>query len=77
VVPIFDKMVLEAVGISDQSANQNIGIFRRYLPFAWELSERYGAHFVSFFPETPIRVVDMALWISRGGCAPRRRQLVM
>jgi hypothetical protein len=76
VVPIFDKMVLQAVGIRDQFANQNISVLRQYLPFAWELAERYGAHFLSFSPETPIRLTDMALWVSRGGCAPRRRQLV-
>jgi hypothetical protein len=71
VVPIFDKMVLQAVGMSDQFANQKISVLSRYLPFAWELAERYGAQFVSFSPETPIRLIDMALWVSRGGCAER------
>ena len=70
VVPIFDKMVLQAVGISDKFANQKIGFLKAYLPFAWALADRYAAHFVNFSTETPIRLVDMALWVSRGGCAP-------
>jgi hypothetical protein len=67
VVPIFDKMVLQAVGITDKAANKDIGVLTRYVPFAWCLADRYSAHF-SGFRETPVRLIDMALWVSRGGC---------
>jgi hypothetical protein len=65
VVPIFDKMVLQAVGVSDKGANQDIAVFKEYLPFAWSLAERYAAPLDGFDEETPVRLVDMALWVTR------------
>lgn len=64
VVPIFDKMVLRAIGITQDGANQNLDILRDYLPFAWSLAERYQHHFAQF-KETSIRLIDMALWVTR------------
>lgn len=66
VVPIFDKMVLQAVGVWDKHANQSTKFLMEYLPFAWELADRYEQNFSSFRKESPIRVIDMALWVGRG-----------
>ena len=65
IVPIFDKMVLSAVGISDKNANQRIDVLEQYIPFAWELAEKYSPQLRSF-KETPLRLIDMALWAVRG-----------
>jgi hypothetical protein len=64
VVPIFDKMVLQAVGITDEQANQNLDVFRAYLPHAWHLAQDHAAKLVGF-EETPVRLIDMALWVIR------------
>jgi hypothetical protein len=66
VVPIFDRMVLEAVGVGER---QNIGILKEYVDHVWTLAGRHAAHFFNFPLETPVRLIDMALWVSRGGCA--------
>lgn len=66
VVPIFDKMVLQAVGIWDKHANQRNKVLMEYLPFAWELADRYEENFLGFEKESSIRVIDMALWVGRG-----------
>jgi len=67
-VPIIDKMVLEAVGVGERNANQKIGIYKEYVDHVWTLTGRHAAHFVNFPHETPVRLIDMALWVSRGGC---------
>lgn len=64
-VPIFDKMVLKAVGITEKDANQKMEIFEEYLPFNWNLCEKYEDKIRNFKKETPIRVIDMALWVIR------------
>ena len=66
VVPVFDKMVLSAVGIEEKDANRSYGILRKYLPFAWELADLYAAPSALCERETPLRRVDMALWVNRG-----------
>ena len=66
VVPIFDKMVLQAVGIREKGANQKTKFLREYLPFAWDLTDRYTQNISGFGKEGPIRVIDMALWVARG-----------
>lgn len=66
VVPIFDKMVLQAVGVWDKHANQSTKFLMEYLPFAWALADRYEQSFSSFRKESPIRIIDMALWVGRG-----------
>jgi hypothetical protein len=64
VVPIFDQMVLKAVGAWHEGANQNISVLGRYIPHAWALADEYSPLF-SGFRESPIRLVDMALWVKR------------
>lgn len=66
VVPIFDKMVLKAVDSWVEDANHNPNVLEEYLPFAWELADRYEQNFFSFEKESSIRVIDMALWVGRG-----------
>ena len=70
-VPIFDKMVLQAVGIHESGANQDISVFERYLPFAWELEDRYSAASEVCSVEQPLRRIDMALWIIRNSLHQR------
>lgn len=65
-VPIFDRMVLQAVGVTAPTANQSLDVFREYLPFAWSLADRHGQKIRSAV-ETPVRLVDMALWVTRNG----------
>jgi hypothetical protein len=66
-VPIFDRMVLQAVGISDKEANKDFGSLRQFIPFAWRMADCYSIHFAGF-REAHLRLIDMALWGSRGGC---------
>ena len=66
VVPIFDQMVLKAVGAWDKNANHKASVLKDYLPFAWELAEQHAQPISSFTKEGPLRVIDMALWVSRG-----------
>ena len=63
VVPIFDTMVLRAIGINDKSANHDRATLRRYLPFVWQLAEKYTKHLTA--RETSVRLVEMALWVIR------------
>ncbi|HEV7224255.1 MAG TPA: hypothetical protein VGN42_16220 [Pirellulales bacterium] len=80
IVPIFDKMVLKAVGVNDKDANHDYNVLREYLPHAWKLADRYAARAtVQCKHEQPIRLIDMALWVNRGkpgadGVAPRTSQ---
>jgi hypothetical protein len=66
IVPIFDKMVLQAVGIRETNANQKVSVLKEYLPFAWELADRYMHNATVFDNESDVRVIDMALWVGRG-----------
>jgi hypothetical protein len=65
VVPIFDKMVLKAVGVRERNANQKLAVLKEYLPFAWGLAEQHAPDLSQFPSESAIRVLDMALWVSR------------
>lgn len=65
VVPIFDKMVLKAVAAWSEGANQSMSVLRQYLPHAWVLADRHTQQ-LSGFKESPLRLVDMALWVERG-----------
>lgn len=64
-VPIFDKMVLQAVGVHDEGANQNIDVFERYLPFVWSLADSHSNESINCNLEEPLRRIDMALWLMR------------
>lgn len=66
IVPIFDQMVLRAVGRWEKGANHKYNVLEEYLPFAWDLAEKYKQQASLFTKESPIRVIDMALWVNRG-----------
>lgn len=69
VVPVFDKQVLKAVGGWDSEyANKSIRHLGDYLEHAWKLAEKHSSSFHIFTTETPLRLIDMALWVIRGGC---------
>jgi len=68
VIPIFDKQVLLSVGVTEKGANQKLRFLEPYIVHATVLARTHGEHFSSFENETPIRLVDMALWVVRGGC---------
>lgn len=67
-VPIFDRMVLRAIGEERRDANRRYDIFKSYLPFAWQLADRYASAGPGR-PESPLRLLDMALWVHRGEAA--------
>jgi hypothetical protein len=60
-------MVLQAVGIKDKSANKNYGNLEQYIQHVWELADRYQLRFPHNAKESPIRMIEMALWCLRGG----------
>ncbi len=64
-ISIFDKMVLQAVGINEKNSNQDIKIFTEYQNFAWRLADKYKEN-IKTFQESHLRVIDMALWLNRG-----------
>lgn len=66
VVPIFDTQVLRAVGVHDKNANHKSAVFREYLSHVWGLALKHSRHCASFSKETVVRVIDMALWVTRG-----------
>ena len=66
VVPIFDRNVLLAVGVNEKNANQSYDRLREYLPFAWELADRYCVQSAMCNREESLRRIDMALWVTRG-----------
>lgn len=67
VISIFDKMVLQSVGINEKNANHKIEYYKQYQQFAWELEDKYKDKILGAgFDEPPLRVIDMALWVNRG-----------
>ena len=68
VVPIFDRMVLQAVGLWSPGANTRLAVLEAYLPIAWQLADEYATR-PREFVETPVRLIDMALWVGRGSAA--------
>lgn len=66
-VPIFDKMVLKAVGVDEKNANKSYARLKEYIPFAWTLAQRYSSNMVKWPEISPLRIIDMALWVVRGG----------
>lgn len=48
------------------SAGMVIAVLRQYIPFAWHLAHKYQNTFADYgYPETPLRLIDMALWVTR------------
>lgn len=69
IVPVFDKMVSQAVGVKQKNANHNIKVLEQYIPYVWGLVKKYQLEFQQYnYQETPIRIIDMALWVVRGKC---------
>ena len=73
-VPIFDKMVLRAVGINKEGANGSLEVLKEYMPHAWALADRYAEKMADLDPLGPVRHVDMALWVCRGTRSTRTMQ---
>jgi len=73
-VPIFDKQVLLAVGISEKNANQKFRFLEAYLPHARKLAAKHAQFFSSLNPEEPLRLIDMALWVVLGRRNRRKRK---
>lgn len=44
--------------------SQNIGVLRQYIPHAWSLADKHTQQLAGF-KESPVRLVDMALWVKR------------
>lgn len=65
VVPIFDQMVLKAVGAWFEGANKKLSVLHEYVPYAWTLTDKHTRQLYGF-KESPIRLIDMGLWITRG-----------
>ncbi len=68
VAPIFDKVVLEAVRESSPAeAVCNIDKFQEYTQHVWKLADGYEKKIAPFrYEESPVRLIEMALWITRG-----------
>jgi hypothetical protein len=60
-VPIFDKFTVGAVG---EKYDPEDGIFPRYVQHVHKLATKYHCEFAKSMLETPIRAVEMALWIN-------------
>ena len=73
-VPIFDKQVLLAVGVSEENANQKFRFLEAYLPHARMLAARHARSFSTSDAEGPLRLVDMALWVLLGRRRGRNRK---
>jgi hypothetical protein len=70
IVPIFDQMILRAVWydreeIKLKRLNQSQELYNEYLEHHWSMVEKY-ADKITNFRETPVRAIEMALWVSRG-----------
>jgi hypothetical protein len=65
VVPIFDKQVLKAVGIYNRNANRSRKRLLQYVPHAWKMLDLHSSQFNTFKRETAVRLIDMALWVTR------------
>ena len=68
-VPVFDKMVLQAIGYSKKDAEKGIseaGALSNYLEHIWALEKRYLNVLPTGARETPLRLIEMALWVNRG-----------
>lgn len=65
VIPILDKMTLRAVGRKD--ANMDDPLLREYVAHVRTLAGRYAERFAETKLDfTPVRLVEMALWVHRG-----------
>lgn len=74
VVPLYDKQVLLATTNLSKETVKKVArqkdTLRQYIPFAWNLAKEYGDRLPAGWPETPLRLIDMALWVHRGTSSP-------
>jgi hypothetical protein len=68
IIPLFDKQVLLAVGVTEQGANRRQDYLYKYIEFAWRESKK--TNIPKKWHETPLRLLDMALWVTRGQIDP-------
>lgn len=66
IVPIFDKQVLLAIGVTEKNANSKYEFLFDYISFAWKLASDSTIIPQQGWRETPLRLLDMALWVIRG-----------
>lgn len=67
-IPIFDKQVLLAVGVNEKDANRKYQYLYEYIQHAWNIS---GSSIIPHnWKESPLRLIDMALWVLRGRKEP-------
>jgi hypothetical protein len=71
VIPIFDKMVLMAVGytreqIKKDALNQDQYLYGQYMEHVWSLTKRHANQInAQKYKESSVRIIDMALWFTR------------
>jgi hypothetical protein len=68
VAPIFDQMVLRAVGLPRSDALAGTGdldTLREYVRHVWTLADRHKGRLAVKAQETAVRSIEMALWLRR------------
>ena len=68
IVPIVDRMVIQAIGNNrevSKFALNDIESIKLYIEYNWHLSTKYHDCFKNIYSETPVRIIDMALWEKR------------
>jgi hypothetical protein len=71
VIPIFDKMVLMAVGytpeqIDKDALNQDQYLYGQYMEHVWSLTKIHANQInAQKYKESSVRIIDMALWVTR------------
>lgn len=65
VVPIFDKQARKALRYTSQEDNERLPDFCNDV---WRLADKYSGKLgLTGLRVTPVRLIDMALWVHRGG----------
>lgn len=61
-VPVFDRIAVSGAGADIAAANKMEDL-EEYIKNVWRLTARHRAECSSFTQETPLRVIEMALWV--------------
>jgi hypothetical protein len=69
-VPIFDQMVLKAVGAWREGGNHDIRVLRQYIPHAWALADKCGRRPSGAATRNSRRTRSRVLWKSHGHNIP-------
>lgn len=70
IIPILDKQVLLAVGVNDPNATGKEETLEKYIQFTWSLLQTPNL-IPRDWTETPLRLIDMAFWITRATSSKR------